>query len=357
MKSPETKAAAISKQKTAAEVDDKNSNVLTGAEKAAILISGMDVDVSAEVMRLLGEADLEEVMLAMANLKPVGATVRYTVFQDMYDLSFGGESLQLGSTDFTQQLLSRALGQRKGAEVAERLSAVQQRSAFARVRDSSPSDVAGFLAEEHPQAIAVVLSYLDPKHAGNVMAELPQEVRSEIAWRIATMDKISPQVVRQVEQGLDRKLSSVVARADLAAVGGIQYLIGVLNQVDRGTEKSIIDALEASDPDLAEQVRSQLFTFDDIVKLDDRSIQRVLRDVNKQDLMVALKGTDVEVQETIFRNMSTRASDSLREELEISGPMRLKNVYESQKKIVQIIRALEAAEEIIVQREGEDEYV
>lgn len=338
----------------AIESDDPNG--LRGDQKAAIFLASLGVEHSSEVLKYVSEEHLERVMLALSELGPVPADTRQTVLLEAHDLMDASESMKVGGIDYAKQLLARAVGQRRGSEILERITA-QQLTSFDFVRSADPVQVAGFLQDEHPQTIAVVMSYLEPKQAGAVMAALPEQLRGETALRIARMDRISSQIVSQVEKGLERKLSAVVSPTDLPTAGGVNFLVKVLNQVDRGTEKTIIGALESSNPQLADDVRSRLFTFEDIVKLDDRSVQRILRDVNKADLLMSLKGASEEVRHLVFRNMSSRAGQMLKEELEASGPIRLKNVYEAQKRVVETIRALEAAEEIVIQREGQAEYV
>lgn len=338
--------------------DESNSPAVTlsGEKKAAVLLTSLGVEDSAEVLKYVAEEHLEKVMLAVSNLTPLAADARQIILTEVVGLMDVAESLQGGGVEYAKQLLSRAVGQRRGSEILERITA-HQLTSFDFVRAADPAQVAGYLQDEHPQTIAVVMSYLEPKQAGAVMAALPEQMRGEVSLRIARMDRISPQVISQVEKGLERKLSAVVSPADMPTAGGVNFLVKILNQVDRGTEKSILVALESNNPQLSEEVRNKLFTFEDLIKLDDRSVQRILRDVNKQDLLLSLKGASEDVRASVFRNMSSRAAETLKEELEISGPVRLKNVYEAQKKVVEVIRALEAAEEIVLQREGQSEYV
>jgi flagellar motor switch protein FliG len=225
------------------------------------------------------------------------------------------------------------------------------------LRNADTSQVAQLLQEEHPQTIALVLSYLEAKIAADILTQMPPELQVEVVLRLARMDRVSPQVVQVVEGSLKQKLSGVISAADFRATGGVSFLVKMLNQVDRGTEKIIIEALEEEDPELAEEIKKRMFVFEDIVLLDDRSIQKVLREVDTQDLAKALKGVDTEVQEKIFRNMSKRASSLLREDMDFMGPIRLRDVEEAQQKIVNIIRKLEEAGDIIVARAGEEELV
>ncbi|MBI5712073.1 MAG: flagellar motor switch protein FliG [Chloroflexi bacterium] len=327
-----------------------------GVHKAAILLANLGVENSAEVLKYVSEEHLERVMLSLSNLGAVSMDERNNVIAEAFQLIDAAENLQSGGIEYAKQLLARAVGQRRGSEILERITA-HQLTSFDFVRAADPAQVAGYLQDEHPQTVAVVMSYLEPKQAGAVMAALPEAMRGEVALRIAGMDRISPHIISQVEKGLERKLSAVVSPSDMPTAGGVSFLVKMLSQVDRGTEKSIMGGLETSNPQLADDVRSKMFTFEDLIKLDDRSIQRIMRDVAKNDLVMALKGASEDVRNLIFKNMSSRAAQMLKEELDVSGPVRLKNVYEAQKRVVEVIRALEASEEIVIQREGQSEYV
>jgi len=325
---------------------------LTGLQKAAILLVTLGVDRSSAVLQNLAEGELERVLLALSEAGTVPLDIRRAVLHEANDLVLAGDSIQTGGIEYTRQLLARAVGPRRGAEILERIAAHQQRSSFEIVRDADPSQVASILSDEHPQTIAVVLSYLEAKQAASILSNMSTELQVDVTLRLAQMDRISPQVVQQVERGLKRKLSGVLSEADFKATGGVSFLVKVLNQVDRGVQKTIFDALEQSNPKLAEEVRANMFTFDDLIKLDDRSVQRVMRDVNRQDLALALKGAPDKIRDMILRNMSERARESLQEELDILGPQLARNVYAAQRKIVDIVRSLEASEEIVVAGSG-----
>jgi flagellar motor switch protein FliG len=325
---------------------------LTGLQKAAILLVTLGVDRSSAVLQNLAEGELERVLLALSEVGTVQLDLRRSILYEANELLLAGDSMQTGGIEYTRQLLARAVGPRRGAEILERIAAHQQRSSFEIVRDADPAQVASILSDEHPQTIAVVLSYLEAKQAASILSNMSTELQVDVTLRLAQMDRISPQVIQQVERGLKRKLSGVLSEADFKATGGVSFLVKVLNQVDRGVQKTIFDALEQSNPKLAEEVRANMFTFDDLIKLDDRSVQRVLRDVNRQDLAMALKGAPEKIRELIFRNMSERARESLREELDILGPQLARNVYSAQRKIVDIVRSLEASEEIVVAGSG-----
>jgi flagellar motor switch protein FliG len=325
------------------------SNIsLTGLQKAAALLVTLGVDRSSAVLQNLGEVDLERVLLAISEAGTVPYDQRYSVLYEAHELSLVGAGLMTGGIEYTRQLLARAVGPRRGAEILERLAAHKQRSSFEILRDADPAQVATLLSDEHPQTIAVVVSYLEAKQAATILSNMSAELQSDVTVRLAQMERIPPQVVEQVERGLKRKLSGVLSEADYKATGGVSFLVKVLNQVDRGVQKTIFDSLEASNPTLAEEVRANMFTFDDLVKLNDRAMQRVLRDVNKQDVVLALKGAPEKIKDLVFRNMSERARETLKEELELMGPQLAKNVYAAQRKIVDVVRSLEAAEEIVI---------
>jgi flagellar motor switch protein FliG len=321
---------------------------LTGLQKAATLLVTLGVDRSSTVLQNLSEVDLERVLLAISEAGAVPLDLRYSVLHEAHELSLVGESMMSGGIEYTRQLLARAVGPRRGAEILDRLAVHRQRSSFEILRDADPAQVATLLSDEHPQTIAVVLSYLEAKQAATILSNMSADLQADVTLRLAQMERIPPQVVEQVERGLKRKLSGVLSEADYKATGGVAFLVKVLNQVDRGVQKTIFDALEANNPPLAEEVRANMFTFDDLIKLNDRAMQRVLRDVNKQELTLALKGAPEKIKDLVFRNMSERGREMLREELELLGPQLAKNVYGAQRKIVDVVRSLEASEEIVI---------
>jgi flagellar motor switch protein FliG len=239
----------------------------------------------------------------------------------------------------------------------ERISVHQQLPSFEMLRNANPEEVAALLQEEMPQTIALVLSYLEAKVAADILTSLPRELQVEVTLRLAVMDRVSPQVVQVVERNLKNKLSSVLSEADFRATGGVTFLVKMLNMVDRGVQKTILEALEASNPKLVEEIRANMFTFDDLIKLDDRAIQRVLRDISKSELALALKAAPEKLKEKIFNNLSERARENLKEEIEILGPQLAKNVYAAQRKIVDAVRALEEAGEIVIGGGGENEVI
>jgi flagellar motor switch protein FliG len=225
------------------------------------------------------------------------------------------------------------------------------------VKKTDPSQLLSFIQDEHPQTIALILSHLNPNQAAAVLSGLPQELRAEVARRIAIMDRTPPEVIREIERVLERKLSTSIVTQGFTAVGGVKSLVEVLNWVDRTTEKTILENLTDTCPDLADEIKKLMFVFEDIILLDDGSIQKVLREVDSKELALALKGVGEEVQNRIYRNMSDRASTMLKEDMEFMGPVRLRNVEEAQQRIVGVIRRLEENGEIVVARGGGDEVI
>jgi flagellar motor switch protein FliG len=325
-----------------------------GLQKATALLLSLGVELSSRVLQYLGEGDLERVMLALSQSGPIPGEIRREVLSEAYVQAMSGSDMLTGGVEYTRQLLARAVGPRRGSEILERITAHQRTSSFEILRNTDPVQVANLLSEEHPQTIALVLSYLDAKVAADILTHMPQELQFEVTLRLATMDRVSPQVIQMVERGLKNKLSSVISEADFRSTGGVAFLVQMLNQVDRGVQKTIFDALEPTNPKLVEEIRANMFTFDDLIKLDDRALQRVLRDINKQDLALALKAAPEKLREAMYRNLSERARESLKEEIEILGPQLAKNVYAAQRKIVDIVRALEESEEIVIAGGGED---
>jgi flagellar motor switch protein FliG len=326
----------------------------TGLYKAAVLLLCLGVERSSGVLQYLGESELERVLMAVSDLGSVSNNLRAEILEEAYTLTSAHDSMVTGGVEYSRQLLARTVGPRRGAEILERISASQQLSSFEILRSADPAQVAGLLSEEHPQTIALVLSYLEAKLAADILTHMPAELQVEVTLRLAKMERVSPHVVDVIERGLKHKLSGVISVAGFRETGGVAFLVKMLNQVDRGVQKTIFEALEPVSPQLVDDIRANMFTFDDLVKLDDHSIQRVLRDVNKQDLAMALKGAPEKIREQIYRNLSTRARESLQEEVEILGPQLAKNVYAAQRRIVDIVRSLEEKEEIVLAGGGAD---
>ncbi|MCL5039246.1 MAG: flagellar motor switch protein FliG [Firmicutes bacterium] len=330
---------------------------LTGRQKAAILLISLGPELSARVFKQLGDEEIEELTLEIASVRKVGQEARDKVLEEFHQMLLAQEYLNQGGIDYAKDVLERALGTQKAIEILDRLTASLQVRPFDFVRKADPSQLLNFIQNEHPQTIALIISYLQPEQASVILSALPPDRQSDVARRVALMDRTSPDVIREVEKVLERKLSSIVTQ-DYTTAGGLESLVDILNRVDRGTEKKIMEALELDDPELAEEVKKRMFLFEDIVLLDNRSIQRVLREVDlSKDLPMALKVASEEVKAKVFKNMSKRAVDNLQENIDFLGPVRLRDVEEAQQKIVNIIRRLEEQGEVIIARGGGDEIV
>lgn len=278
------------------------------------------------------------------------------VIEEFHQIALAQDYIAQGGIQYAKEVLEKALGGEKASEIIRRLTSSLQVRPFDFVRKADPAQILNFIQNEHPQTIALVLSYLDAKQSGQILSSLPQEVQADIARRIAIMDRTSPEVINEVEQVLEKKLSSTVTE-DFTETGGIETVVEVLNGVDRSTERTILEALEVQDPELAEEIKKRMFVFEDIVTLDNRAIQRVIREVDNNDLMLALKVASDEVKEIVFKNMSTRMAETFKEEMNYMGPVRLRDVEEAQSRIVEVIRRLEDAGEIVIARGQGDEII
>ena len=335
----------------------RDINKLTGTQKAAILFITLGPEAASGILKKLPESEIQKITYEIANISSVSSTQRESILNEFLEINKAREYIVEGGMDYARALLSKALGAQRANEILSRVSeASQQYRPFAIARKADANQLLNVLSYEHPQTIALILCYLQADKAAQVLAELPENVQSEVALRIATMNNTSPMVIKEIEKVLDSKLSSIV-RTEMTALGGVETLVDILNQVDRTTEKNITEGLEREDEELADKIKSSMFVFEDIITLDDVSIQRVLREVEAKELALALKGCSEQVADSIYRNQSKRAAASLKEDMEFLGPVRLMDVEKSQQKIVSIIRRLEEAGEIIISRGGEDAII
>ena len=334
----------------------KGAKEYTGRQKAAIFLVTIGSEISAEIFKYLREDEIETLTFEIARLETIDAEQKDAILQEFQELMMANQFISTGGIDYARELLEKSLGSQKAIDIINRLTSSLQVRPFDFIRRTDPAHLLNFIQQEHPQTIALILAYLEPNKASVILQNLPHEVQSDVARRIATMDRTSPEVLREVERVLEKKLSSLSSE-DYTAAGGVESIVEILNLVDRASEKQIIEALEDEDPELAEEIKKRMFVFEDIVMLDDRAIQKVMREVDSQELAKALKSVDSEVQDKIFKNMSKRAASMLKEDMEYMGPVRLKDVEEAQQKIVSIIRHLEDTGEIVVARAGEDELV
>ncbi|MCW6090185.1 flagellar motor switch protein FliG [Clostridium sporogenes] len=333
--------------------DDK----LTGVQKAAILFITLGPEASAGIIKKLPDSEIQKITYEIANITSVKSELKQDILEEFIQINKAKDYILEGGFDYAKNLLGKALGSQKAMEILDKVTeATQQFRPFAIARKADPSQLLNTISNEHPQTIALVLCYMQSDKAGQILYSLPEDLQSEVAYRIATMSATSPMVVKEIEKVLDSKLSSVV-RSDATTIGGVQTIVEILNQVDRTTEKNITEGLQREDAELAEKIKESMFVFEDIITLDDVAIQRVLREVETKDLALALKGSSEEVANVIFRNQSKRAASSLKEDIEFLGPVRIMDVEKAQQGIVSIIRRLDEAGEIVISRGGEDAII
>ena len=298
---------------------------LTGVQKAAVLLITLGPEKSASIFKHLKEEEIEELTLEIANTRSISPQEKEDVLNEFYQVCLAQQYIAEGGIGYAKELLEKALGEQKAQDVITKLTASLQVRPFEFIRKTDPSQVLNFIQDEHPQTIAMILSYLSPTQSAMILGALTPEKQADVAKRIAMMDRTSPDVIKEVERVLERKLSSLLNQ-DYTIVGGVDAIVDILNTVDRGTEKHIMESLEIEQPELADEIRKKMFVFEDILLLDDRAIQRVLRDVDNNDLGIALKGANEEVQNVIFKNLSKRLSAMIKEDMEFMGPVRMKDV-------------------------------
>ncbi len=329
---------------------------ITGMQKAAVLLIALGPEKSSSIFKHLKEEEIEELTLEIANTRSITPQLKEEIIDEFYQVCLAQQYIAEGGIGYAKELLEKALGSDKALDVIGKLTASLQVKPFEFVRKADASQLLNFIQDEHPQTIALILSYLAPSQSALIISALTPDMQADVAKRIATMDRTSPDVIKEVERVLEGKISSLVNQ-DYTVIGGVDAVVEILNTVDRGTERHIMESLEIEDPELADEIRKKMFVFEDILLLDDRSIQRVLRDVDNNDLAIALKGSNEEVQNAILNNMSKRLAAMIKEDMEFMGPVRMKDVEEAQQKIVNVIRKLEDAGEIIISRGGGDELV
>ncbi|HUX46969.1 MAG TPA: flagellar motor switch protein FliG [Desulfosporosinus sp.] len=332
------------------------AQALTGIQKAAILMIALGSENSAEVVKHFGDSEIEHLTLEMANVGKVTPDQRDYVVEEFHQMCIASDYISHGGIEYAREVLEKALGESRAFDIISRLSTTLKMRPFDLVRRTDPKQLFSFIQGEHPQTIALIMTHLPVDKAATLLSSLSQDRQADVAKRVATMGRTSPEVLKEIEKVLERKISSL-APTDYTASGGIQSIVDVLNRTDPGTVKVVMDALEMEDPDLAEQIKRQMFVFEDIVVLDDRGIQLVLREVENKDLGLALKGSNPEVAQKILANMSSRAGQMLKDDMEFMGPVRLRDVEEAQQRIVKVIRKLEESGVVVISRGGSDEII
>ncbi|MGQ0846476.1 MAG: flagellar motor switch protein FliG [Sporichthyaceae bacterium] len=331
--------------------------VLSGVTKAAILLMQVPREDSARILAAMREAEVEAVVSEIVRLQHVDGDVADRVVAEFAEMVAARQVVLEGGVRYARDLLAGAIGEERAEELIGRISASMKEVPFEFLRRADPRQILSYLNEEHPQTIALVLAHMSAEQASLVLGGLNPDLQADVAHRIALMDRTAPEIIASVEASLKRRLLSVLATSDFSEVGGITPLVDIISRADRSTEKMILEGLEGRDPELADEIRSHMFMFKDIVGLDDRSVQLVLRQIETPTLATALKGVGEDVKEKILRNISERAAENLVEEIDLMGPVRLRTVEESQAKIVQAIRALEESGELVMRRETDDDFV
>ena len=332
------------------------SKSISGREKIAVLMVSLGSEIAPEIYKKLDDATIELITLDIANLRKVTPETKLEVLKEAQEILMAREFMARGGVDYARDVLEKALGPERAQNLLSRITASLQVRPFDFVRHTDATQVLGFIQNEHPQTIALILAYLEPPQAALILSGLAPEMQAEVTKRIANMDRITPEVLREVERVLERKLSSVMGQ-DFTMAGGIDSVVAIVNSADRTTERNIMEYLEENDPELAEEIKKRLFVFEDIMRLDDRSLQRILRDVDLKELSLALKGATEELKTKFFKNMSKRAAEMLQEDMDFMGPVRVKDVEEAQQKVVNVVRSLEEQGEIVIASGGEDELV
>ncbi len=336
--------------------DGVDTSSVSGAKKAAIVMVALGSEASSEVFKNLEEHEVEQLTTEIAQLGDVTSEMRQAVLDEFHNLAMAHQFISQGGIDYAREILDTALGPRKAREVLEKVEQRIRTTGFNLLENVEPQQVVNFIQKEHPQTIALLVSHMEPPNAASVISALPQEVQVDVATRMATMESISPDTLSQIEEVLVERVKALFG-GDVSKIGGVKEVAEVLNNVDRSTEKNILGNLERENPELATEIKNLMFVFEDVMLLDDRSMQRVLKEIDTKELSTALKGASEELQDKFFRNMSSRASEMIKEEMEFMGPVRLKDVEEIQQRVVDVIRKLEEDGEIIISGRGGEEDV
>ncbi|MEW6237689.1 MAG: flagellar motor switch protein FliG [Candidatus Omnitrophota bacterium] len=329
---------------------------LSGRKKAAILLLAIGPESASEVYRNLTDQEIEQLTLEIANVGNVTNDQIAQVVEEFYHTAMAKQYISYGGIGTARDILEKALGPGKAMEIIEHLQGILTGHPFDFLKHVDPDNLFNFVQHEHPQTIALILAHLTEEQAAVILSALPPELQHEVALRIATMDQTSPEIISDIERVLEKKLSNLLSQ-EYSVAGGVDSLADLLNRLDQNSSQTILERIEAENQELASELKKQMFTFNDIVLLDDRTLQKMLQRVDSKDLMAALKGAREDVKEMILRNMSSRAAQMLKEDIETMGPIRVKAVEESQQRIIEIMRRMEESGEIQIHRAGNDDYV
>lgn len=329
---------------------------ISGKSKAAILLIFLGPDTSGAILQSLSDNEIEALTIEIAKQRKITTEDKLAVLFEFEQMMMARKFYSEGGLEYAKHLLEKTVGPGKTLEILAKMGTSLQIQPFEAARTADPTQIATLIQNEHPQTVALILAYLQPAKSAVILQSMTPDTQVEIAKRLALMDRTSPEITKEIENYLEERLSSIIGQ-DFTSVGGIDSLIGVLNAVERATEKNIIETMEVQEPSLAEEVKKRLFVFEDVVLIDDRSLQRLLKDIDMKDLPVALKGATDEVKEKFFKNMSKRAAEMLKEEMTYMGPVRMRDVDQAQQRIVGIVKKLETAGEVVISRPGEEELI
>jgi flagellar motor switch protein FliG len=329
---------------------------IPGPKKAAIALIAMGMEASAEVLKNMTEPEVEQITAQIARLEGVTPEIRESVLEEFHQLIMARQFIAQGGLAYAEEVLEAALGPRKAREILEKVQGSIRTTGFNMLDSVDPNQLINFIQKEHPQTVAVLLGHMNPDRAAAILSELEPGLQVDVTMRIATMDSISPDILHQVEQVLAQQMKTMFS-GDSTKIGGPDAVAEILNRVDRGAERNIISNMERDNPALADEIKKRMFVFEDIILIDDRSMQKVLKVVEQKDLPMALKGATEQVQGKFFNNMSSRAAEALREELTLMPPTKLKDIEEIQQKIVAAVRGLEEKGEITISGRGGDSDV
>lgn len=330
---------------------------LSSVERAAAIIVSIGAENAAKVYKYLRDDEVEQLSLEVAKLEKLNVEDMKEIEDDFYGLCITQKVITEGGTAYARDVLEKAFGEQQALALMERVSKSLRTRSFDFIRKADVKSLILMIQNEHPQTIALVLSYASSEQAAQILGELPQSIQIDVVERIANLDRASPEVIKIVEATLEKKFMSMVTSVDLMELGGVNYIADIMNNVDRSTEKFIFDGLEEEDPDLAMQIKNLMFVFEDITYMDDMSIQRFLRDVDTKDLAVALKAANDEVKDCIFRNMSQRVQETIKTDIEYLHNVRMRDVEAAQQRIVEVIRKLEAQDEVVISKGGKEDMI
>jgi flagellar motor switch protein FliG len=329
---------------------------LAGRQKTALLLISLDVDTASNIFKLLDPMDVEKITMEIANLPHIPSNVIDEIVEEYYGMMIARDYVVQGGMDFARGLLEKTFGLNKAAEILEKIRLLTQVRGFEGLKKADSSHLANFLQKEHPQTIALILSHLPPDQTATVLSELPEEIRADVIYRISTLGKISPALLTEVEGIVDTMIESGMSE-NIRQTGGTRAVANILNKCNNTVARFLIESLEQQSPDIALEVKRLMFLFEDIIYIDDRGIQRILREIDKKDLALALKVADDKLKDKVFKNMSERAVSLIKEELNFMGPVRLREVEQAQMRIVDVVKQLEEREEIIIGGRGKSEDV